>query len=61
VAGAKIQFTANCTGHRLFEIASSPYDVAGNYLPEKKQYESPKEYLLTPGSLNEATYKLLCR
>jgi hypothetical protein len=60
VAGIKLQFTANCPEHRLFEIAAYPFDADGRYLKPKKSYDSPKEYPITPGSLNEATYKLLC-
>ena len=61
VGGLRIQFTADCRKHRLFEIAAYPYDVAGKYLnPPEKNYHSPVEYPVTPGSLNEATYQLLC-
>ena len=60
VGGLKIQFTANCSQHRLFEIATYPYNVAGKYLTPHKNYNSPKEYAITPNSLDEATYKLLC-
>lgn len=61
VGGRKIQFTANCSQHRLFEVASYPYDAAGEYLAPHKYYGSPKEYSIAPNSLNEATYQLLCR
>ena len=61
VGGVKIQFTADCTARRLFEIASTPYDPQGNYLESDQHQDQPKEYAITPGSLNEATYKLLCR
>jgi hypothetical protein len=61
IAGIKIQFTADCSGHRLYEISRVSYDPAGNYLKLKKNYDSPKQYGITPGSLNEATYQLMCR
>ena len=61
VGGHKIQFTANCSLHRLFEIAIYPYNAEGKYLKPDKHYASPKEYPITPDSLNEATYDLLCR
>jgi hypothetical protein len=61
VGGRKIQFTANCSRRRLFEIARHPYNADGKYLTPNKHYDSPIEYPLTPNSLNEATYKLLCR
>ena len=61
VGGVKIQFTADCAARRLFEIASTPYDPQGNYLESDQHQDQPKEYAITPGSLNEATYKLLCR
>ncbi|MCM0082622.1 hypothetical protein L4X63_13560 [Geomonas sp. Red32] len=58
--GVKIQFTASCSQHRLFAIATYPYDRAGDYLkPQKNQ--PPIEYPLKPDSLNDATYRLLCR
>jgi hypothetical protein len=61
--GTKLQFTANCPAHKLYEIESLPYDTSGNYLSSRKRkhYDVPKEYPLEPGSLNDATYKLLCR
>ena len=60
VGGLKIKFTADCSKHRLFEIAAYPYDVGGNYLKPHKNYNSPIEYPIAPDSLNDATYKLLC-
>lgn len=59
--GRKIQFTADCANHRLFEIDSVPYDHDGNFLAEKPMYDSPKEYPLRNSDLNEATYRLLCK
>jgi hypothetical protein len=61
IAGVKIQFTADCAGRRLYEVSEVPYDTGGNYLKLRKNYDSPKEYGITPGSLNEATYRLMCR
>lgn len=61
VGGVKIQFAADCKEQRLFEIAAERYDLKGNYLGAQKWYDAPKEYPLTAGSLNEATYNLLCR
>jgi hypothetical protein len=61
VGGMKIQFTADCAAHKLYEIASNPYDPKGNYLKPSRNFDNPKEYATPPGSLNEATYKLLCR
>lgn len=61
VGGRKIQFTADCPGHRLYEISAVPYDKDGNYLAEDRHYDAPKEYPLKKGSLNAATYRLLCR
>jgi hypothetical protein len=61
IAGVKIQFMADCSGRRLYEISEIPYDAGGNYLKSKKNFDSPKEYEITPGSLNEATYKLMCQ
>jgi hypothetical protein len=61
VGGMKIQFTADCAAHKLYEIASNPYDPQGNYLQSIRNFDNPKEYPTPPGSLNEATYKLLCR
>ena len=60
VGGVKLRFTANCLDHRLYEIAEYPYDTKGNFLPPQKRYGSPKEYPVTPDSLTEATYNLLC-
>ena len=60
VGGLKIEFTADCRKHRLFEIAAYPYDAGGKYLKPHKNYHSPIEYPIAPGSLNDATYKLLC-
>lgn len=59
--GLKIQFTADCENHRLFEINLVPYDHEGNFLAESPSYDTPKEYPLNHNDLNEATYKLLCR
>lgn len=63
VGGVKLQFTADCSARKLFEIEALPYDASGNYITARKRtrYDAPKEYPLTSGSLNEATYKLLCR
>lgn len=61
IGGVKTQFTADCAGHRLYEIASDQFDTGGNFLGLNKHYDSPKEYKMTPGSLNEATYRLMCR
>ncbi len=58
--GKMIQFTADCTKQRLFEISTIPYDHQGNYLGERKHYDTPKEYPLGKDPLNSATYKLLC-
>ncbi len=60
IAGAKIQFTADCAGRRLYAISDVPFDTGGNYLKSKKYYDFPEQYLITPGSLNEATYRLMC-
>jgi Surface-adhesin protein E len=60
VGGTKIHVTANCAEHRLYEIESNRYDTKGNYLAETKKYNPPKERSLAPGSLDEATFKLLC-
>lgn len=59
--GEKIQFTAKCSERRLFEIAYRSYDTKGNYIISIKNFDSPKEYTVTPHSLNEATINLLCR
>ena len=59
--GIKLQFTANCADHKLFEINSIPFDHNGNFLGESPSYDSPKEFPLDHNALNEATYKLLCR
>jgi hypothetical protein len=61
VAGTKLQFMADCAEHELYEIAENPYDAEGNYLASSRYYDAPKEFPVTPGSLNEATYDLLCR
>lgn len=63
VAGMKMQFTADCRSRSLYEIESLPYDSAGNYIPslKRKHYDSPKPYPIPPGSLNEATFKLMCQ
>ncbi|GFO56961.1 hypothetical protein GMSM_39680 [Geomonas sp. Red276] len=60
LGGVKLLFTADCQKHRLYDVAEYPYDTAGEFLTPRKHYRSPKEYPLSPGSLNEATYKLLC-
>jgi hypothetical protein len=59
--GRKIQFTADCASHRLFEINSVPYDHAGIFLAGNPMYDSPKEYPLKNNDLNKATYRLLCK
>jgi hypothetical protein len=61
VAGRKLQFTADCTSGKLFEISVIPYDADGNYGAENRHYDTPVEYPVDPGSLNKATYDLLCR
>ena len=60
VGGVKIQFAADCPKHKLLEIERHPYNAEGIYLTHGKSYKSPPEYPVTPGSINEATYKLLC-
>lgn len=60
VGGVKIQFTAQCPKRKLFEIATYPYDTKGNFLTPHKNYDKPKEYSITPNSLNASTYQLLC-
>lgn len=60
LGGVKLHFTANCRKHKLYEIAEYPYDTKGDFLKHRKRYDTPKEYQITPDSLNEATYKLLC-
>ncbi|BDV44574.1 hypothetical protein GURASL_34970 [Geotalea uraniireducens] len=61
VAGRKIQFTADCTAHRLFEIADATYNTAGDFIATSKYYQAPREFPIKPGSLNEATFELLCK
>jgi len=61
MGGMKVQFTADCAAGKLYEIASTPYDTEGNYLASNQHFDAPKEYPVTSGSLNKATYKLLCR
>jgi hypothetical protein len=56
----KLQFTADCGKKKLFEIAVVPFDGDGNFLAPNEHFDAPKEYPVTPGSLNEATYRLLC-
>ncbi len=60
VGGVKIQFTADCAQHRLYEINSDPYDTEGNFLGLIRREDAPKEYPVTPRSLNEETYDLMC-
>jgi hypothetical protein len=60
IGGMKIQFMADCQAQKLFEIAANPYDADGNYLTASNYFDAPIEFPVTPGSLNEATYKLLC-
>jgi hypothetical protein len=60
VGGMKIQFMADCQAQKLYEIAANPYDGDGNYLAPEQYFDAPKEFPVTSGSLNEATYKLLC-
>jgi len=60
IGGKKIQFTADCSAGKLYAVADTPYDGDGNYLASNQYFDAPKEYPVTPGSLNEATYKLLC-
>ncbi len=60
-AGKMIQFTADCAKRRLYEISAIPYDHDGNYLGENRHYDAPMEYPLREGTLNGATYRLLCR
>ncbi len=59
-AGMKIHFSADCRAGKLLEFTAIPYDTDGNYLAEKDFADAPVEFPVTPGSLNEATYKLLC-
>lgn len=61
VAGRKIQFTADCGHHRLFEIASATYNTAGDFIATNKYYHAPREFPIKPGSLNETTFELLCK
>ncbi len=61
VAGVTIHFTADCSSHTLYEIAENTYGPGGDYLSTTQNYENPKEYPVSPGSLNEDTYRLLCR
>ena len=61
VGGEKLLFTADCTAHKLYEVKALTYDTGGTYLPKRKRTPpTPQEYSLPPGSLNEATYRLLC-
>ncbi len=60
IAGIKLQFMADCSGHRLYKIYEIPYDAGGNFLKPKKYYASPREYKIIPASPGEATYKLMC-
>jgi hypothetical protein len=60
LGGRKIQFTADCAKHRLFEINSIPFDRSGNFLEEHRLYKSPKEYPLKHNGLYKATFGLLC-
>jgi hypothetical protein len=58
--GKLIQFTADCKEHKLFEISVIPYDHDGDFLGENRHNDAPIEYRLKKGSLNSATYRLLC-
>ena len=60
IGGMKLQFTAECDQDELYEIDVIPYDADGNYLAEDRHYDAPKEYPVTPDSLNEATLAILC-
>lgn len=61
LGGKKIQFTADCPKHRLYEISAVPYDHDGNFLAENRHYDAPQEYPLKNDPLNKATFKILCR
>jgi hypothetical protein len=61
IAGVRIQFVADCSKRKLYEISEYPYGPGGAYLDPTLNVDDPKEYPLTPDSLNEATYRLLCR
>lgn len=61
IAGVRIQFVADCSTQKLHEISLYPYGPGGAYLDPTLNSNDPKEYPLTPDSLNEATYRLLCR
>jgi hypothetical protein len=59
-AGVKKQFAADCAAGTLYELYSNPYDTEGKYLGSDTNYEEPRAVQMPPGSLQEATYKLLC-
>lgn len=60
VGGKKIEFTAQCSEHRLFEVRTIPYDANGNYLEESDHLKTPKEVPVDSTPLAKATYELLC-
>ncbi len=61
VAGVRIQFMADCSAGKMYEISEYPYGSGGVYLDPTLNFAEPKEYPLKPDSLNEATFRLLCR
>jgi hypothetical protein len=58
--GVKKRFAADCTAKKMYEIYSNPFDKDGKYLGTDAEYSEPLEIQVDPGSLHEATYKLLC-
>lgn len=58
--GVKKRFAADCAQHKLYEIYSNSFDKDGKYLGADTDYTEPLAVQVTPGSLQEATYKLLC-
>ncbi len=61
IAGVRIQFTADCSTQKLYEISLYPFGPGGAYHDPTLNVNDPKEYPLAPDSLNEATFRLLCR
>jgi hypothetical protein len=58
---AKIQLMANCSSRQLYAIGIISYNEDDTVVNQGTFYDSPIEYPLPPGSMNEVAYKYLCK
>jgi hypothetical protein len=57
----KILFVAKCAEHRLFAVSKAEYNLSGEVTKSSDFFDKPSELTVTPESMTEATYDLLCK